>query len=361
MPPPASWDAAALGWYSQKRTFKRKYLCVRPKYAAAKLDGIKRSIHRLTMQQLEEERERERVEREEAASKEEDEGKRKVMEEEAEKATRLAELKAKAEGLRQEKSNLFGLLKQALVEDAKRKQREERLEKLRKEEQDKKDKEQRALAEAAQALTGAAQFHVYQREGLQPPAPGQGLGALPRHPGGAPMVAAYGAAQQPPGYPNLAPRNFYQPPERPGPGGQPPAPAGAFPPAPPGAHHSMYPPGAPQAGMRRTMLPGGMQQGMPPSFRDARGPPDHRFPPMSMHPPPGAPGMLAAAPGRGEPRPPPPQGVPAPGGPPPPPDARDAGRGRSPGFHAEGGRGMFYPPQGGAGRGWDPQQPPRRW
>ena len=52
MAPPASWDAAALGWYSQKRTFKRKYLCVRPKYAAPKLDGIKRTIHRLTMQQV---------------------------------------------------------------------------------------------------------------------------------------------------------------------------------------------------------------------------------------------------------------------------------------------------------------------
>ncbi len=76
------------------------------------------------------------------------------MEEEAEKAARLAELKAKAEALRQEKSTLFGMLKQALVEDAKRKAREERLEKQRKEEEAKKEKE--TAIEAAKALASGA-------------------------------------------------------------------------------------------------------------------------------------------------------------------------------------------------------------
>jgi len=86
----------------------------------------------------EEERERERKEREEAASKEVDEEKRKVMEEEAAKAARLAELKAKAETLRQEKSHLFGLLKEALVADARQKAQQEKAEREAKEAADRK-------------------------------------------------------------------------------------------------------------------------------------------------------------------------------------------------------------------------------
>eukprot|EP00281_Chroomonas_sp_CCMP1168_P001838 CAMPEP_0206260028 /NCGR_PEP_ID=MMETSP0047_2-20121206/26846_1 /ASSEMBLY_ACC=CAM_ASM_000192 /TAXON_ID=195065 /ORGANISM="Chroomonas mesostigmatica_cf, Strain CCMP1168" /LENGTH=239 /DNA_ID=CAMNT_0053687035 /DNA_START=67 /DNA_END=782 /DNA_ORIENTATION=- len=171
MAPPPGYDYAALGWYSSKRTFKRKFVCVRPKYTAAKLEGIKRHIYRIKMEQLEEERERERREREEAASREVDEGKRKVMEEEAAKAARLAELKAKAEQLRQEKSYLFGLLKQALVEEAKRKAKEDQEEKARKEAQDKKAQEERAIQEAAQALTGATQQQ-------QPQQPFHGFGGL---------------------------------------------------------------------------------------------------------------------------------------------------------------------------------------
>lgn len=52
MAPPPGYDAAALGWYSSKRSFKRKYVCVRPKYTAAKLEGIKRHIYRIKMEQL---------------------------------------------------------------------------------------------------------------------------------------------------------------------------------------------------------------------------------------------------------------------------------------------------------------------
>jgi hypothetical protein len=52
MAPPAGYDPAALGWFSQKRTFKRKYVCVRPKYTVAKLEGIKRHIYRIKMEQL---------------------------------------------------------------------------------------------------------------------------------------------------------------------------------------------------------------------------------------------------------------------------------------------------------------------
>eukprot|EP00961_Rhodomonas_salina_P051900 696607-Rhodomonas_salina.2 len=190
MAPPGSSDPAALGWYSQKKTFKRKYVCVRPKYTGKKLEGIKRQIHRLTTEQLEEERERERKEREEAASKEADEGKRRVMEEEAEKAARLAELKAKAEALRQEKSTLFGMLKQALVEDAKRKAREERLERQRKEEEEKKEKE--AAVQAARELAGgyhgfpdrmAAGGAASADPSLYPGRPGLGQpGHVPAHP-----------------------------------------------------------------------------------------------------------------------------------------------------------------------------------
>eukprot|EP00291_Cryptomonas_curvata_P022719 CAMPEP_0172166502 /NCGR_PEP_ID=MMETSP1050-20130122/9019_1 /TAXON_ID=233186 /ORGANISM="Cryptomonas curvata, Strain CCAP979/52" /LENGTH=95 /DNA_ID=CAMNT_0012837123 /DNA_START=238 /DNA_END=522 /DNA_ORIENTATION=- len=77
------------------------------------------------MEQLEEERERERKEQEERASKELDEEKRRRIEEENEKAERLAELKKKAEALRQEKSTLFGLLKQALKEEELERQRRE--------------------------------------------------------------------------------------------------------------------------------------------------------------------------------------------------------------------------------------------
>jgi len=121
-----------------------------------------------------------------------------------------------------------------IVEDAKRKQREERLERQRKEERDRRDKEQRAFAEAAQALTGAAQFHVYQREGIQPPVPS--MGNVPHHPG-APTAAAYGGSQpavsQPAGYPGMVPRSYFGTPERAGP--QPPQPTGcASPPAPAG-------------------------------------------------------------------------------------------------------------------------------
>lgn len=155
-------DLAAQGWYSQKGGastkghFRRKYMFVRPKYTADKIHKIREVIHKRRKEEITEERERQRKEQEEAASKEAVTGKRKQMEEEEAKAQRLSDLKAKAETLRQEKSTLFGMLKQALIEEAKKKQREERAERLRKEEQDKKDKKERALAEAAQALAGAA-------------------------------------------------------------------------------------------------------------------------------------------------------------------------------------------------------------
>ena len=123
--------------YSHKKIFKRKF----PKpassmYTPDKREAIKQKIFKLKMEQLEEERERERREQEERASKELDEEKRRQIEEENEKAERLAELKKKAEALRQEKSTLFGLLKQALKEEAQQKEHEEDLERQKKQEQE---------------------------------------------------------------------------------------------------------------------------------------------------------------------------------------------------------------------------------
>ncbi len=112
-------------------------------------------IHKRRKEEIAVEQEKRRKEQEEAVNKEADLGKRKQLEEDEAKAQRLSDLKAKAEALRQEKSTLFGMLKQALIEETKKKQREEKAERLRKEEQDKKDKKERALAEAAQALAGA--------------------------------------------------------------------------------------------------------------------------------------------------------------------------------------------------------------
>lgn len=154
-------DLAAQGWYSQKGGasskghFRRKYMFARPKYTAEKLHKIREIIHKRRKEEIAEEHERQRKEQEEAVNKEAETGKRKQMEEEEAKAQRLTDLKSKAEALRQEKSTLFGMLKQALIEEAKKKQREEKAERIRKEEQDKKDKKERALAEAAQALAGA--------------------------------------------------------------------------------------------------------------------------------------------------------------------------------------------------------------
>ena len=94
----------------------------RPKYTAEKLSKIREVIHNRRRDEINVEKEKQRKEEEKEASKETDLGKRKQEEEEEEKKRRLTELKSKAESLRQEKSTLFGMLKQALLQEAKKKE-----------------------------------------------------------------------------------------------------------------------------------------------------------------------------------------------------------------------------------------------
>ena len=155
----------------------------RPKYTAEKLSKIREVIHNRRRDEINVEKEKQRKEEEKEASKETDLGKRKQEEEEEEKKRRLTELKSKAESLRQEKSTLFGMLKQALLQEAKKKEKDEREEKMRKEEQDKKDKKERAMAEAAQALAGATSHPGAMNSGLNPMLSAKmgmgGMGSLP--------------------------------------------------------------------------------------------------------------------------------------------------------------------------------------
>eukprot|EP00293_Proteomonas_sulcata_P019750 CAMPEP_0184303200 /NCGR_PEP_ID=MMETSP1049-20130417/12991_1 /TAXON_ID=77928 /ORGANISM="Proteomonas sulcata, Strain CCMP704" /LENGTH=301 /DNA_ID=CAMNT_0026614669 /DNA_START=90 /DNA_END=993 /DNA_ORIENTATION=+ len=195
------------------------------------------------MAQLEEDREREKKEREDAANKEADEGKRKVMEEEAEKASRLSELKAKAEALRQEKSMLFSMLKQALVDEAQRKKKEEELQK-QKEDEEKKQKE-RAIAEAAQTMSTGQ----YYPPGMNPGHPGFRAGMVP-------SISAFQAAK--PGSPYTRDGTFF-PSHR-----APPPPGGAPQPHPPPGAPGMrafsavppHPPNTPYTGQPQGMAPG---------------------------------------------------------------------------------------------------------
>ena len=309
-------------------------------------------IYKRRKEELAVERERQRKEQEEAENKEAETGKRKQIEEEEAKAQRLTELKSKAESLRQEKSTLFGMLKQALIEEAKKKQKEERAERLRKEEQEKKDKKERALAEAAQALAGA-NVHAPNHPAMNPMlagrgqmgamAPGMGaIGGVGAVPG---MPMAYG--HQPHGAPFLSPRQgFYGPQDSPR-GVAPPQGSGAagsagrmqhFSPGQPGQGAAGY--GSPQVGVGgvgRSMLTSlqgqnqrfmnmqayqnqtamlsrmaGGAMGPAPGMQQTRGS-DNRPPPPSAPPPmdgrdpavppqqllPGQPGSQSGARGRG--------------------------------------------------------------
>ena len=302
------------------------------------------------------EHERRRKEQEEDENKE---AERKQLEEEEAKAQRLTELKSKAESLRQEKRTLFGMLKQALTEEAKKKQREERAERLRQEEQEKKEKKERALAEAAQALAGG-NVHGTNHPGMNPMMTGkmgqmggmaQGMGNMGGVGGVPGMPLAYG--HQPHGGPFLSPRQgFYGGQDSPR-GLPPPQGSGAagsagrmhnFPPAQPGQGAAGY--GSPPVGV------GGVGRSMLGSLQGQ----NQRF--MNMQAYQNQTAMLsrmtggAMGPGRGsDNRPPPPSA-------PPPMDSRDPAATQQqmlqgqPGGQAGGrGRGMLYPP-GGRGFGY---------
>ena len=385
------------GGASTKGHFRRKYVFARPKYTAEKLHKIRevpcagpraarcavrararrapglsgmcvQVIHKRRREEIEREREKQRKEQEEAANKEVDLGKRKQQEEEEAKAQRLSDLKAKAESLRQEKSTLFGMLKQALIEEAKKKQREEKAERQRKEEQDKKDKKERALAEAAQALVGpGANVHAAGHPGMSAmmagkmgqmgamnpgmvgPVPGMAMGYGPKAgPHGAPFLSPrqgfYGTQDSPRG---VAPQNPAQPPG---------SSAGRLQPFPPSQHPPSHPGAGPGYGSPQ-MGVGGVARSMLGSLQGQ----NQRF--MSMQAYQNQNALLAnrmaggaMGAGRGnDNRPPPPSA-------PPPMDGRDAQGQQAPQQPAARGRGMFGYPQG--GRGFGPpgyHQQERRW
>ena len=338
-------------------------------------------IHKRRREEIEREREKQRKEQEEAATKEVDLGKRKQQEEEEAKAQRLSDLKTKAEALRQEKSTLFGMLKQALIEEARKKQREEKAERLRKEEQDKKDKKEKALAEAAQALVGpGASVHAPGVPGMSAMiASNMGqMGAMPPGmmgpvPGMA--MAGYGHKAGPHGAPFLSPRQgFYGPGGQDSPRGVAPNPAhppgstaGRLQPFPQAQHPPPHPGAGPGYGGAPQLGGGSVMSGRGEMARSMLGSlQGQRF--MSMQAYQNQNALLASrmaggamGAGRGsDNRPPPPSG-------PPPMDGRDAQPGQ-PGQptpqqqSAARGRGMFGYPQG--GRGFGPpgyQQQERRW
>jgi hypothetical protein len=378
------------GGASSKGHFRRKYIFARPKYTAEKLQKIRevallvsrmysspwmnrlvtiptrppgaaQVIHKRRKEEIEKEKEKQRKEQEEVASREANLGKRKQLEEEEAKSQRLMELKAKAEALRQEKSTLFGILKQALIEEAKKKQREEKAERLRKEEQDKKDKKERAMAEAAQALAGAS-VHA-SHSGINPMLAGKmgqmgGMGPGMVGVGGVPGIMGYG--HQTHGSPFLSPRQgFYGAQDSP----RGVAPQGAAPQAGSAGRLQPFPPSQPPHGAPGYGTPsvGGVARSMMSSLPGQ----SQRF--MNMQAYSGQNALLAGGRMAGgamgaarssDNRPPPPPSAP------PPLDGQQQGQQPGQQSQAQGlqggrGRGMFYP-GGRAGFGAYQQQD-RRW